>query len=102
MGNRLTRADYLMLATAGLADPVKAASSSDDELATALGTNEKVLLLREAMSPDLLSAPRRRGLAPSCRAAPAVGWKLVRHSATRNWRLCAIDRTDDRARGLPP
>ena len=57
MGDRLTRADYLMLATAGLADPLKAASTSDDELAAALGTNEKVLLLREAASPELLSVP---------------------------------------------
>ena len=57
MGDRLTRADYLAMAAAGLAEPVTAASASDDDLAAALGSTEKVLRLRDAMSAELLSVP---------------------------------------------
>ena len=55
MGDQLTRADYLALGAAGLADPVAAASASDDELAAAIGSIQKVLQLRDAMSAELLA-----------------------------------------------
>jgi ATP-dependent DNA helicase len=57
LGDRLTRADYLALATAGLSDPAVAASATDDELAAALASTQKVLTLRDEMSADLLAMP---------------------------------------------
>lgn len=62
LGDRLTRADYLALATAGLSNPIAAASASDDQLAAALTSAHKVLALREAMSVELLSVSTHKSL----------------------------------------